>query len=84
MGAAQEGEQGHAPGVIPSPPLPTLSAPGRTVVEHGMEKKNSSADVRGPVDSGCKRNGETRRHGHRAADAWGQAAAAAGELGARA
>ena len=42
-------------------PLPVLSAFGRAVVEHGVEKKNSRANMRGPAGSGCKwRRGDAR------------------------
>ena len=42
-------------------PLPVLSVFGHAVVEHGVGKKNSRADMRGPAGSGCKRRrGDTR------------------------
>jgi len=55
-------EIGACPGRDPlARPLPVLSAFGRAVVEHDVEKKNSRADMRGPAGSGCKR---------RQGDAW--------------
>ena len=49
-------ETGACPGRDPlARPLPVLSVFGRAVVEHGVGKNNSRADMRGPAGSGCKR-----------------------------
>ena len=49
-------ETGACPGRDPlARPLLVLSAFGHAVVEHGVEKKNNRADMRGLAGSGCKR-----------------------------
>ena len=78
VGAVQGG-QGHASGVTPWPALPLLSGLCRAVVVHGVEKKNSRADMRGPAAAAASGGRETRGRGRRAADTWGPAAAAASE-----
>jgi len=84
VGAAPRGGQGHGPGVTPWPALPLLLGLYRAVVVHGVEKKNSKADMRGPAAAAASGGRETRGHGRRAADTRGPAAAAASEGGERA
>ena len=53
---ARRKETGACPGHDPlARPLPVLSAFGRAVVERGVEKKHSRADMRGPAGSGIRR-----------------------------
>jgi len=54
------------------------------VVMHGVEKKNSRADLRGPAAAAASGGRETCGRGRRAADTRGPAAAAASEGGERA
>jgi len=82
--AWRKGGQGHAPGVTPWPALPLLLGLYRAVVVHGVEKKNSKADMRGPAAAAASGGRETRGRGRRAADTRGPAAAAASEGGERA
>ena len=58
VGDAPRGRQVHAPGMTPGPPLPPLSALGRAVVERGVEKKHSRADLRGPAAAAASEGGE--------------------------
>ena len=82
VGAAQGG------GARPCPERDPLARPAIAVgvlsegrISVGVEKKHSRADMRGPAGSGCKRRGETRGRGRRAADTRGPAAAAVSEGG---
>ena len=53
---ARRKETGACPGRDPlARPLPVLSAFGRAVVERGVEKKHSRADMRGPAGSDIRR-----------------------------
>jgi len=64
--------------MAPGPPLPPLSALGRAAVEHGVEKMNRRAVMRGPAGSDC----EQRRRAHVAwAMRWAASWAVACELG---
>ena len=60
-GRGARGRQDHAPGMTPSLPCHCCRSPVVRWFERGVGKKHSSADVRGPAGSGCKR---------RRGDAW--------------
>ena len=64
--------------MTPCPALPLLSGLYRAVVVHGVEKKNSRADMRGPAATAASGGMETRGCGRRAADTRGPAAASEG------
>ena len=48
-GRCAKGGQGHGSGVTPWPTLPLLLGLCHAVVVRGVEKRNSRADLRGPL-----------------------------------